>query len=92
VSEAKRKKVAFGALPFGTGNDLCTFMGIPWKPENAARTLIENTAVSPASIGKVKYHDTKFEVYFGNMFLFDVSFWYIFISKFSKYEGRNEMD
>ncbi|MHA1407499.1 MAG: diacylglycerol/lipid kinase family protein [Candidatus Heimdallarchaeaceae archaeon] len=73
VSEAKRKKVAFGALPFGTGNDLCTFMGIPWKPENAARTLIENTAVSPASIGKVKYHDTKFEVYFGNMFLFGIS-------------------
>ncbi|NPD89534.1 MAG: acylglycerol kinase family protein, partial [Asgard group archaeon] len=27
--EQKRKSVAFGVLPFGTGNDLCTFMGIP---------------------------------------------------------------
>ncbi len=72
-SEQKRKQVAFGVLPFGTGNDLATYMGIPWNPENAARTLIEKTAVSPSSIGKVKYHDTEFEVYFGNMFLFGIS-------------------
>ncbi|MCG3221888.1 MAG: YegS/Rv2252/BmrU family lipid kinase [Candidatus Heimdallarchaeota archaeon] len=71
--EQKRKSVAFGVLPFGTGNDLCTYMGIPWDPENAAKTLIEKTAVSPSSIGKIKYHDTKFEVFFGNMFDFGIS-------------------
>lgn len=71
--EQKRKSVAFGVLPFGTGNDLCTFMGIPWDPENAAKTLIEKTAVSTSSIGKVKYHDTKFEVFFGNSFDFGIS-------------------
>lgn len=71
--EQKRKSVAFGVLPFGTGNDLCTFMGIPWDPENAAKTLIEKTAVSPSSIGHVKYPDTKFEVFFGNSFDFGIS-------------------
>ena len=71
--EKKRKEVVFGVLPFGTGNDLATYMGLPWNPENAAKTLIEKTAVSPSSIGKVKYHDTKFEVYFGNMFDFGIS-------------------
>lgn len=73
VSEQKRKNIAFGVLPFGTGNDLCTFMGIPWDPENAARTLIEKTAVSPSSIGHVTYPGTKFEVFFGNMFDFGIS-------------------
>jgi diacylglycerol kinase (ATP) len=72
-SEEKRKSLAFGVLPFGTGNDLCTFMGIPWNPENAAKTLIEKTAVSPSSIGHVKYPDTKFEVFFGNSFDFGIS-------------------
>ncbi len=71
--EKKRKEIAFGVLPFGTGNDLATYMGIPWEPKHAAKTLIEKTAVSPSSIGKVKYHDTKFEVYFGNMFDFGIS-------------------
>ncbi len=71
--EKKRKEVAFGVLPFGTGNDLATYMGIPWSPENAVKTLIEKTAVSPSSIGKVKYHDTKSEIYFGNMFDFGIS-------------------
>lgn len=72
-SEQKRKSITFGVLPFGTGNDYCTFMGIPWNPENAARTLIEKTAVSPSSIGRASYPDTKFDVYFGNMFDFGIS-------------------
>ena len=51
--EKKRKEVAFGVLPFGTRNDLATYIGITWIPENAVKTLIEKTAVSPSSIGKL---------------------------------------
>ncbi len=84
LSEEKRKKVAFGVLPFGTGNDMCTSLGMPWNPENSAKTLINKTAVAPASVGKVNYPDTKFEVYFANVFDFGISS----LVNLANYEGE----
>ncbi len=67
VSEDKRKHVAFGVLPFGTGNDYNTVLGLPWNPKNAVRTLFEKTEVSPASVGKFTVEDTGFSKYFNNV-------------------------
>ncbi|MCE7738193.1 MAG: YegS/Rv2252/BmrU family lipid kinase [Candidatus Heimdallarchaeota archaeon] len=73
LSEQKRKAVAFGVLPFGTGNDYSTFLGLPWNPENAINTLLNKTKVSPASAGKIEQPDTGGSCFFGNCLDFGIS-------------------
>ncbi|MHA1317888.1 MAG: diacylglycerol kinase family protein, partial [Candidatus Heimdallarchaeaceae archaeon] len=62
-----RKKVSLGVLPFGTGNDYNTVLGFPWSPKNAIVHLMEKSATSPVSIGKMKVVDTGLEKYFINV-------------------------
>ncbi|UJG44254.1 MAG: hypothetical protein K9W46_03500 [Candidatus Heimdallarchaeum endolithica] len=67
VPEEKRKTVSLGVLPFGTGNDYNTVLGFPWNPKNAIVHLMEKSATSPVSIGKMKVVDTGLEKYFINV-------------------------
>ncbi|MHA1686064.1 MAG: diacylglycerol/lipid kinase family protein [Candidatus Heimdallarchaeaceae archaeon] len=63
----KRQEVALGVLPFGTGNDYNTVLGLPWKPENAIDYLLNKTDVTTVNAGKFKVLDTDFEKYFINV-------------------------
>ncbi len=65
--ENKRKDIVLGVLPFGTGNDYNTVLGLPWSPENAMRYLLDKTAISPVSIGKMEIKDTGLVRYFNNV-------------------------
>lgn len=63
----KRLNVALGVLPFGTGNDYNTVLGLPWKPENAINYLLYKTDETLVNAGKFLVHDTGFEKYFINV-------------------------
>ncbi len=67
VEEHKRKAVDLGVLPFGTGNDYNTVLGLPWNPEHALQTLFEKTISSPVSIGKMEVVDNDLHKYFINV-------------------------
>ncbi|MHA1304324.1 MAG: diacylglycerol/lipid kinase family protein, partial [Candidatus Heimdallarchaeaceae archaeon] len=67
LTEQQRKRVAMGVLPFGTGNDYNTTLGFPWNPKNAILSILDKSAVSPASVGKINLLDTGYERYFINL-------------------------
>lgn len=67
LGKNERDKVSMGVLPFGTGNDYNTVLGLPWSPEKAVHTLVNETKSTIVNAGKFKIIDTGFEKHFINV-------------------------